>query len=130
MKILSPLKRLAALILSWTLSFGIFGISLSILWAITGKGNATELTGACLSAGLAVVCGGFFISWITGDHSLKLSGLFGLLSGGISFLYILGFELAVLLYTLVFVLLSCAGGLLFRKVVQDRSRRLEINFHG
>jgi hypothetical protein len=88
-----------------------FGLLLSF-FGVLGGGRGYRLASSLLSAFLALFAGGWITSWLAKTPSLALPILFGLLWGGFSFLYILGFKPLVLPLALAAGLSSGLGGYL------------------
>ena len=105
---------------SFLITVATFGIILSVSWTIAGKSETPRLIGALLSAAIAISLGGFIVAWFSGGDDLKPSFSFGFLFGGISFGYILGLDLVVLLLALVSSLMSGTGGFLFHSLLRRR----------
>lgn len=114
------LRAMSGALFSVLVTVASFGIVLSLAWTIAGDSEALKLISALLSAALAMSLGGFIVAWFAGGDDLKPSFLFGFLFGGISFGYILGLDIVILLLAVVSALMSGAGGFLFHSLLRRR----------
>lgn len=99
----------------------VFGLVLALLWALFPVASASKLIGALISAALALCAGGFILAWSSGGTNWLRPAVFGLLFGGVSFIYILGPVGNALLLAGASTLITIFGALLFRWVIKNGS---------
>ena len=110
------MRKIVSIFIGSFATLVIFGIVLSILWAVGSEASSFKLISALTSALLAFVVGGFSIAWISRNQDLLLPMAFGLAFGGFAFGYILGLKLIVIGFAVVSGLAAYAGGLIYWNV--------------
>lgn len=69
------MRTIASILIGILVTVIVFGIALSLLWAIGSDARSFKLLSALLSAALAVGLGGFTVAWIARGHALVLPAL-------------------------------------------------------
>jgi hypothetical protein len=115
---MSILRFIASLAAGYFATLIVFGLVLSLLWAVVPLESAWRMLSAFISAALALFTGGFVIAWLSRAHRWFLPAAFGLFFGGISFLYLLGPVWIVLAFAAVSALAAALGAMLYRRVNQ------------
>jgi hypothetical protein len=115
MSLLRFISSLAAGILATLI---VFGLVLSMLWAVVAAESGWELTSAFISSALALFSGGFVIAWLSKAHRWSMAAIFGLFFGGFSFLYLLGPVWIVLAFAAGSSLAAALGAKLFQRIIR------------
>lgn len=99
----------------------VFGLFLSLLWAVFPATSSSKSIGALISAALALSVGGFVLAWTSGGTNWVRPGVFGLLFGGISFTYIFGPVWNALILAGASAQFAAFGAFIFKLFVMNRS---------
>lgn len=110
------IRMLGALVLASLTALASLGLLLAAAWAVAGEMPVPKLIAALVSAAIALALGGFVSSLVSQSKGPAGPAAFGLLFGGASFLYMLGLDVRVILFTAAAVILSVSGSLLARSI--------------
>jgi len=106
-------RKIASIFIGFFVAIVIFGIVLSLLWAVGSDSRSFKLISTLSAVAVAAVVSGFAVAGISGSDNLWLPTVSGIVLGGISIGYILGLDMMVLAYAVGFGLLSGSGGQIY-----------------
>jgi lipid-A-disaccharide synthase-like uncharacterized protein len=115
---MSLLRFIASLAAGYFATLIVFGLALSLLWAVMPQESVWRMLSTFISSALALFAGGFVIAWLSRAHRWFLPAAFGLFFGGVSFLYLLGLEWIVLAFAAVSALAAALGAMLYLRSVR------------